>query len=159
MGKSLVIKGADFSENGIDLEVLGIDRNEGIAAAVATGASSSGAYADADYSSLQGKHIMAIEFKPTASGTFRVVKCASIGAVGLIVLATINVQPQDVGVKTKYSLDIIVGDNDIIGVNPPGDSASFYYCTTVGGSFYIDLGKSTCHTVAYNMAINWYIED
>lgn len=160
MGKNLIIKGADFHENGIATSVLAIDRSSKISAASFRSNPSLSPFADADYPNLQGKTIVAVEFKPYSAGTISIIKSTALDSGGHQIVATINVASEDIGNITKYPVYINVGSNDIIGFHDVNDTAKFYYAENTNEGMYMKVGSteegfsgSTC------LCVNWYIEN
>ena len=160
MGKNIIIQGADFHENGIVTSVLAIDRTNQMATATSQSGSSSAPFADIDYELLQGKTIIALEFRPSAAGILSVTKSTALKTGGYQVVATINVAQEDVGKITKYPLLINVASNDIIGIHDTNDTARFYYSNSNGAGFYTMIGKAAEALLQnFDLCINWYIEN
>ena len=162
MGKVLIIKGADFSQNGIEnYEMLIIDRTWGIENENRDAIPSSASFVDQDYKLLQGKVISAVEFKCGTAGNISIVKMNSMSS-NCEIVHTITVKQNDVGLIKKFDMNIPVGNNDIIGISTPNDTGLFRYTNQFdsGYYFYYDCGKnSTVKTSTECLSVNWYIQN
>lgn len=135
MGKSLIIKGADFSANGIEVYqehwyiTLGTDLQDYIGP-VPTYNSTSAAwsFSDANNTLIQGKTLNLIRFIPADSGEFKLFllnsRTDSLGSP----VATITVNSADVGNLTKYEFpDIQVGSSQYLCFVDPSQTVRMYY--------------------------------
>ena len=169
MGKSLIIKGADFSANGIEVYkehwyvTLGTDM---IVHKSATPTNNSGSaawtFSDANNALVQGKTLNLIRFIPGDSGEFKMFllnsRTASLGSP----VATITVNSSDVGNLTKYEFpDIQVGSSQYLAFVHPDQTVTMYYASSVnvhvpaGHSFYKRCGFNDASEVSgYELLID-----
>ena len=170
MGKSLIIKGADFSANGIEVYTeywyvtLGTDLLD-CKGPNPTNNSGSAAWSFSDdYNSLvQGKTINLIRFVPADAGEFKLFvlnsRTASLGSP----VATITVNSADVGNLTKYEFpDVQVGASQYLCFVDPSQTVRMYYAISgqgyplpSGQSFYKRCGFSNASVVSnYQLLID-----
>ena len=155
MGKKLIIKGADFSVNAFDQDIItffGFDTTN------VTGNASAGStsqmyffYQPSVYAGLSGLSIKGIKVKLSVAGKIKIVKCSNVTASTITdymsitnetfqVLETINlVQNQEL---YNFNTPVVLGQNEILGFmydgtledrgnvmyftsNPPVDSKIF----------------------------------
>lgn len=152
MGKKIIIKGADFSENGMLAGELtwyfekGFDREP---IAVSTSGSSAWALTDTEASILYGKTINRIKFIPSAAGTFRIYKTSSLSSLGELVAKVVINTPR-VGTVVTVSFDDVVvanGERFVFPDNMP-------YAAESGASFYKRVGYSD-YSVVSNFRFPW----
>lgn len=157
MGKKLIIKGANFEENCINDELLIIDRSVYFSFSTAVANKNSSPYADKDYALLQNHRIVSIELKPNSSGTISITKSTALDTGGYEVVGTIDVDSEDIGVFTKYPVNIEVGENDIIGLATPNDTNTFYYDASDTVGIYKQVGTNGS-LLSATMGVNWYVK-
>lgn len=138
MGKRIIIKGADFSTNGINVGETTWYFNSGFAndnQHTAVSASSAWAQNDTDAAVLYGKTINRIKFMPAASGTFHIYKTSSLSSLGELV-ATLTISGEKVGTAvTAIFDDVLVAQGERF-VFPD----IMNYATKSGASFYKRVG-------------------
>lgn len=162
MGKKIIIAGANFSANGINVipktwyltlatELLA---NKSNSPTNNTG-SASWAFADSYNQILRGKTINIIRFIPGTAGTFNLYKTTSLGASLGSPVAQIEVSASQVGILTEYSIpDITISNNEWLVFADPS-CISFYYASSAnvampsGHWFYKRVGYSN-NAVANN---------
>ena len=163
MGKSLVIKGANFQANGIVTYnetwyvTLGTD-NIGSMTSVPTNNSGSAAWSfdDTYNNAVRGKTINQIKFIPATAGTFSIyvlnTRTTSLG----IPAATITVSSSDIGQFKRYTIpSITVGSSQYLVFVNPDDSVSMYYSAVSGATFYKRCGFSNTSIVTgYQLLID-----
>lgn len=163
MGKSLIIKGADFSENGVYKTVenwfllLGTQYGH-LKSSSPTNNSGAAAwsFSDGNNALIQGKTINQIRFYPADAGVFKIfVLDSRTSALGDPV-ATITVASGDVGNFTKYEFsDIQVGDNQYLAFVDPSQTVRMYYAVRSGESFYKRCGFNDSSVVSgYQLLID-----
>lgn len=159
MGKKIIIKGADFSENAIQREViqmLAIDCDSDIELATTRGTIASSPFADSRYANLYNKHLIGVELKPSKVGSITIV---SLYDGVLTDVATINITNDIVGVKTYFNVDVDVREDEIIGIGRSTDTGNFYYNDGESAGFIVRLGLNNPSSVNYGLAVNWYVEE
>lgn len=140
MGKKIIIKGADFSENGIRTMEITWFFEEGFNKAFYSNSSSgSSAWAlnDTEAPILYGKTINRIKFIPAEAGTFRIYKTSSLSYLGELVVE-LTITPQQVRNVVIASFDDVVvanGERFVFPNNMP-------YVRESGASFYKRVGNS-----------------
>lgn len=145
MGKKLIIKGADFSTNGIiESETTwyfseGLDISLGYTAAAA---SSAWALNDTNAALLYGKNINRIKFVPANTGNFRIYKTSSLSSLGDLV-ATINVVSGQQNTVVTARFDTVTVAQGERFVFPD----LMKYGTKSGASFYKKVGHNDYSTV------------
>lgn len=155
MGKKLIIAGADFTANGINVVpktwylTLATDllANKSNSPTNNSG-SASWAFADSYNQILRGKTINLIRFIPGEAGTFNIYKTTSLGGSLGYPVAQITVSSDQVGVLTEYVIpNISIGNNDWL-VFADQTCISFYYGSSAnvpmpsGHWFYKRVGHS-----------------
>lgn len=161
MGKSLIIKGADFSVNGIEVYTeqwyvtLGTSLIAYKSDAVTNNATSAAwTFADANNALIQGKTLNVMRFVPGNTGEFKMFllnsRTSSLGTPA----ATIVVKPADVGILTKYAFpDIQVGSSQYLAFVHPDQTVTMYYASSQKGlpsghSFYKRCGFNDASVVS-----------
>lgn len=163
MGKKLIIKGADFSINGLAVYTdtwyirLGTTYLADMGS-VPTRNSDSGAWSfdNANNALIQGKTINQIKFVPADAGNFYIFvldsRTSSLGTAA----ATISVSSADIGNLTRYSFpDISIGAGQYLAFVDPSQTVRMYYAVKSGQSFYKRCGFSDTVTVnGYQLLID-----
>lgn len=152
MGKKIIIKGADFSENGMMAGELtwyfekGFDKT---IVDISTAGSSAWALTDTEASILYGKTINRIKFIPAAAGTFRIYKTSSLSSLGELVAEVVINTSQVRTVVTASFDDVVVanGERFVFPDNMP-------YAGESGASFYKRVGYSN-YSVVSNYRFPW----
>lgn len=164
MGKSLVIKGADFSTNGIAVYqdiwyiTLGTDEISDIGPTPTNNSGSAAwSFSDANNALIQGKKVNQIRFVPADTGNFYIFllnsRTASLGDA----VATIEVKTADVGNLTRYEFpEINVGANQYLVFIDPSQAVRMYYAINrTGESFYKRCGFNDAAVVSnYQLLID-----
>lgn len=156
MGKKIIIKGADFSENGLAVPVTTWYVTLG---SIPVGArsenpaymnSSAWTFNDTYNSYVRGKTINRFRFIASSAGKFYFFvldsRTQSLGEPAASVIVTSD----KVGVLEEYELsnDVYVGENQYLAFTSPSQSASFYYArNAVGHYFFKRCGFSDATTV------------
>ena len=146
MGKKIIIKGADFSENGMLAGELTLYFEKGFDKTivnVSTTGSSAWALTDTEASILYGKTINRIKFIPAAAGTFRIYKTSSLSSLGELV-AQVTIDASQVGTVVTASFDDVVVANGERFVFPD----NMKYVQESGASFYKRVGYSDYSVVS-----------
>lgn len=152
MGKKIIIKGADFSENGMLAGRLtwyfekGFDKK--IINVSKTG-SSAWALTDKEASTLYGKTINRIKFIPAAAGNFHIYKTSSLSSLGELV-AEVVIDATEVGTVVTVSFDNVMvayRERFVFPDNMP-------YADERGASFYKRVGYSD-YSVVSNYRFPW----
>ena len=150
MGKSLIIKGADFSANGIpaysNITWFLDSFNETYATRDTN--ISQGYFGPGNYSQLQGKTINCIKFKAAASGQLTIAFADGVGGSAQISQERIiEVSQDEVGtVVTKLFTPIEVSQSDYIVVGKPTDTAGWYFTN----SYPDDAGTGVYTKIGYD---------
>lgn len=166
MGKRLVIKGADFSEHPVvkggswvlDYREIESDTNKPSSASVSP-------FVPVDYANLQGKTITKIRMIIKQAGKISIVKGTALGSP-FTTIAEFNASSSDVNTVKEFTVQIVVGDNDIIGVQNSSDTGKFGF--KEGGSsevgvladFYMNSGSSDYSRAnhAQRLCVSFYCE-
>ena len=163
MGKSLVIKGADFSENGIQETTPTL--NWYIDSTLNTGSLSSAnranggwAFKEGDMSLLQGKTINRLKLIPSIEGTLNLYKATSLsGPVTLV--ASILIPDADVNTISVYEFNgFTLGENEVLVIGEANSSAGFKYKTDAGNGFYskVPSNPSASGVLGLNISVGYY---
>lgn len=155
MGKKIIIKGADFSENRIYEILLAIDCNSDIESAHNNTNLNNSPFADTRYAYLFNKHLVGVEFIPVKAGTLTIV---SLYDGVLTDVATINITSDRVGIKTYFDVDITIRQNEIIGIGRNTDTGNFSFYIGESAGFIVRLGSETSAQTSYGLAVNWYVD-
>ena len=163
MGKSLIIKGADFSANGIDVvrKTWYITKGTDYLAdkiPTPTKNADSGAWSfnDSVNALIQNKTINLIRFVPADAGEFKMFlldeRTDSLGSP----VATINVASGDIGNLTEYEFtDVNVGAAQYLIFIDPSQAVRIYYASHSGNVFYKRCGFNNAATVTgYELLID-----
>lgn len=164
MGKTLIIKGADFSENCISSSSLILDRTQQFNYAVTTSSRNSAPYADFDYAQLENHVITSLELVPALAGIISITKSTAIDSGGYEIVAQINVLPEHVGFATRYYIsNIQVNAGEILGIYESNDTGRFKYIndsdeyTGTRTGFYGKVGSTNIREMTNCcLPINWY---
>ena len=159
MGKKLIIKGADFSENRIpEQEVPLLSRTNDILQANTKSSLASSPFCDPLYEQLQGRVITGIEMKPAQAGTISVLRAQSLDSGGTVKIAEITIDSNDIGQTKKYEVNIPVGSTDIICIGLESDSGGYYYNSNSSGTnIFMKVGTSNYRVIQdRSMSMNWY---
>lgn len=159
MGKRIIVKGADFSENAIYQDEQQADgwlvTNYTSFASAATNRANvaNGGWAFIDeMSNLRGKKINKIRFKASASGDFPILVGTSYN--NLSIVRTISVSSSEVGtVVEKTFNELLVANNQLIGVGK-ANGAGFYYAQDSGHSFYSKIPYNPTLASGYVLGID-----
>lgn len=158
MGKKIIIKGADFSENGMLAGELVWYFEKGFDKAiynVSKTGSSAWALTDTEASILYGKTINRIKFIPAATGTFRIYKTSSLSSLGELV-AEVAIDASLVRTVVTASFDDVVvanGERFVFPDNMP-------YVAETDASFYKRVGYSDYSVVSdfrFPWAFGYYV--
>lgn len=127
MGKQLVIKGADFSENALDVRNKRYWYNvpnsqfEAADAAVATGGYG---YSLVNQSPIQGKTLHGMRLNVTTTGVMSIFKTSTNGAKDKTLLTEVaTVQASETGIQDlDFSAPVVLGDDEyiVLGCNGKG---------------------------------------
>lgn len=149
MGKSLIIKGADFNVNGISTYrktwyiTNGTDYIESIGSAPTNNATSaSWTFDSTTCAKIQGKTVNLIRIVPDSAGTFYIYKTSSLSAALSTPAATITTKAADVGILTEYEIDDIeVGAGEYLAFVKPDQTVKMYYAINITDhTFYKRVG-------------------
>ena len=158
MGKSLIIKGADFSANAVKVLTWFMTENDtyesGATINVPAGFAAYCPYNDA---LLQGKTINCIKLKAGTAGTITLVKVSSNDASGVATpIATITIDSEDVGNNViKYFDDVQIGANDWFGIMATTDTGQFKYNSAESApGYYQRAGTSNILLGSGSLALN-----
>lgn len=156
MGKKLIVKGADFSENAIQRNytwfVNECARFVASATNAATRANGGWSLGNGSTSSLQGHTFNVIRFKPSHSGALHIYSAASRSDLtsAMTLLVTINVQAGDVGSVMQYEFNpVTLAANAYIVFGEANSEAGMYYAkNTSGVGFFTKVGSGTSSSVS-----------
>lgn len=164
MGKSLVIKGADFSANGIPEHIPAltwyIDSCINDASVSAANKANGGwAYFSEDNALLQGKTINRIKLIPSLEGTLNIYSADSLSG-NKTLRATITILEEEKGNITTYSFqEFTLGANEIFVIGEANTEAGFKYRTTGGVGFYGKVPSASISTINgqnLNISVGYY---
>lgn len=159
MGKSLIIKGADFSANGIEVYIehwyvtLGTDLLTYIGPDPTNNSGSAAwSFSDDNNALVQGKTVNLIRFVPADAGEFKLFvlnsRTTSLGSPA----ATITVNSADVGNLTKYEFsDVQVGSSQYLCFVDPAQTVRMYYAIS-GQGIPLPSGQSFYKRCGFNDA-------
>lgn len=159
MGKSLIIKGADFSANAVKVLKWYITENDqyGAGASIKVPASYA-AFCPFSGDNLQGKTINCIKLKAGTAGIITLVKVSNNDASGVATpIATITISSEDIGNDViKYFDDVQIGSNEWFGIMASTDTGQFKYNSSVLQSrgYYQRAGTSNISIGAGSLALN-----
>lgn len=147
MGKKIIIKGADFSAHPVNTSSWVLDYREVERDINKMSIVSLSPFVPIDYANLQGKTITKIRMKIKQAGEISIVKGTTLGSPFTKIIE-FNTSSSDVDTIKEFSVQISVGDNDIIGVQNPSDTGLFGFYD--GGSadegvladFYVNASSS-----------------
>ena len=134
MGKKLIIKGADFSENAVDVRVIEWYITQytdygGSASSVVNVVNGGWAYQSNHNSLIQGKLINALKFKAAAAGTLNLYK-GKLNSTSKPQIGSVSVSQSEVGTAViKTFTPYTMGANEYLIIGEPNSSASFYFTT------------------------------
>lgn len=160
MGKSLIIKGADFSANAVKVLTWFIIENDTYGSGASTNVPASfAAYCPLSGTALQGKAINCIKLKAATAGTITLVKVSSNDASGVATpIATITIDADDIGNNViKYFDDVQIGANDWFGIMATTDTGQFKYNPSGFDSnygYYQKAGTASISQGTGSMALN-----
>lgn len=149
MGKCLIIKGADFSENGIANEVNewyvtnGTDFISKKGTDAANLNSAAWTFDDTTNAKLQGKTVNRLRIIASSAGTFNLYVLNSRTQSLETPAATITVGPADIGILKEFAMsnDVSIGAGQILVFASPTQNVSFYYGVNMPNhSFYKRVG-------------------
>lgn len=137
MGKSLIIKGADFSQNTISITWY-VDRYTDYTLSKSANVVNGGwALSDSDAATLQGKTVNIIKFKPVSSGTFKLFVAHAKNATSVTEKATITISSSEAGTEvTKEFTPFQIGEGEYLVFGEANDAVGFYFGNSTGLSFY-----------------------
>lgn len=159
MGKRLIIKGADFSQNGIYSQVslwyiTGYDDNKSNLSSTANTANGGWAFGDTDQNKVRGKVINQIKFKVSAAGDFPIMKGSARNS--MTEAASITIEQAEIGtVVTKTFTPVTVGESEYIAVGKP-NGAGMYFTSSSSATpsgFYTKVPSSPTSTTG-NLGVN-----
>lgn len=165
MGKSLIIKGADFSANGIKMRTYLMASEEDIESAANVIALYAAGYAYSDQSLLRGKTLKGIRANVETAGTIRVFKATSadlmsitsqsqMTEVATLTTGTVGIQDID------FSSPITMGANDWLIFGAPDsetyDSLVMYYYAESGTYNTTKIGSASISPTEFNLAVAFY---
>ena len=157
MGKKLIVKGADFSQNAVAKSlILAIDSMIDINRNNTDGNPSSGPYVDNRYENLYSKHIAEIELVPTNAG-FITIQGYKNGV--FTEKAVLNITQDMVLNVTSIPVSIDVENNEIICIGKRGDTACWKYYNNTSYGFITLFGTANQKTRTWGLAVNFYVFD
>lgn len=158
MGKKLIIKGADFSQNGIvgtgwfidELDVLSAAGIGTLRPAITT--SAGWAFLDAVNEKIVGKRLNKVKFRAASQGVLNFYVVSDLSMLPSTPNASVVVGSEDIGVDREYNLSnaITIKADERLVIGEPGmtGGAAFYYHSSPGPEygFYRKVG-----TAEYNI--------
>jgi hypothetical protein len=159
MGKKIIVKGADFSENAIYQDGQQADgwlvTNYTTFASALTYAANvdNGGWAFIDeMSNLRGKKINKIRFKASASGDFPIL--VGTACNNLLIVRIVSVSSSEVGSVVEKTFDeLLVANTQLIGIGK-ANGAGFYYAQDSGHSFYSKIPDNPTLVSGYVLGID-----
>ena len=150
MGKSLVILGADFSANGIDMPIFGISDEQFLAGYAQWNLSVLG-FALSSQEALRNITLTGIKINVSAAGTLKIYKTTNLSAAdasGMVEIATITATETGLQ-QIDFSNPIQLANNEFLVLGKYDDSTTFkaYYDPSGTSSaiiqwFYVSVGNS-----------------
>ena len=140
MGKSLIIKGANFSANKIEYtENLVIYVNQGLSsiseASVANRANGGWCFLEANNAKLQNVPINYVSFYPSNEGQLNFYRGAK-GSTGSLI-ASCNITSNDIGkIKIFTFEEITLSSSEFFIIGEANSAGGFYYNRSGGDGFY-----------------------
>ena len=139
MGKALIIKGADFSQNAIEISTTWyVDRYTDYTLSRTANINNGGwALSDDDNATLQGKTVNTLKFKPVSSGTFKLFVASTKNATSVTEKATITINSSEAGTEViKEFTPFQIGAGEYLVFGEANDAVGFYFGDSTGLSFY-----------------------
>lgn len=152
MGKSLIIRGADFSANGIkDYPVTWFMDNFKENWATSIGVKTARAFVPGNYTDVQGKTINCVKLKVAGAGTFTFMVANGVGGSATYSQArTIEFSSDEVDTTVVKTFDPIdVPQDGFIAWMTSTDTGNWYYgnVSTGGTGFYMNVGNGGDGTI------------
>lgn len=157
MGKSLIIKGADFSRNSVNILRWYTTENDSYGDSANTLVPNSyGVFVPFSAANCQSKTVNCIKFKAGKAGTITLSKVSSVDAGGIATeVATIVINPEDVGKNVIKRFDnVTIGNTEWIGICKDGDTGQIMYDQNGKGGYYQKAGTLNIGTGSESLALN-----
>jgi hypothetical protein len=145
MGKRLIIKDADFSQNGIEVKGWFIDELDVLSAAgigtlaIASAASAGWAFLDAVNEKIVGRRLNKVKFRAATQGVLNFYVVSDLSMIPSTPNASVVVGSEDVGVDKEYDLSNVVtiraGERLVIGEPGMAGGVTFYYLGFAGAEY------------------------
>ena len=155
MGKILVLKDADFSQNGIEPTTTWyIDRCQSISLLDANRVNGGWAFHIEDNALLQNKPINRIKMIPSKVGVMNIYKTSNLtGPVTLV--ASFNITSDQLNVITEFPINTFeLNSNEFFVLGEANNVSGFKYTTAFGTGFYSRIPSNPQSGGVYDLNIS-----